>query len=273
MKKSIGKMLIGVLLFVGLMSALIPFIWMISTSLKDGAAVYRLPPEFLVRDPQWENYAYVFDKVPMLTYLANSVFVTLMVTLGTLITTVLAAFAFARLQFPGKDLIFTILIASMMVPGEVLIAPNFVTISKLGILNTRTALFLPWIASAFSIFFLREHFLGIPEDYYKAAKVDGASDLQYLWHIMLPNARSALVTIAILRVINSWNEFLWPLLMTNTPEMRTLPVGLSTFMTEAGGHYQYLMAYSSLVIIPVIIVFFIFRKKIMENIGKGGLKG
>lgn len=272
-KLNIKNSLATVILIIGALIAILPFIWMIITSLKDGGAIYKLPPEFWLKDPKWENYQYVASKVPMARYFINSLFVTIMITSLTLVTTILAAFAFSRLEFFGRDVIFTILISTMMVPGEVLIAPNFITLARLGLINTMTSLYLPWIASAFSIFFLRQYFLGIPEQLYYASKVDGASDFQYLIKIMVPYAKPALISIALLRVVNSWNEFLWPLLMVNTPDKRTLPVGLATFMTEAGAHYHWLMAYATVVILPIIILYILLYKYIIQGFVQGGIKG
>ena len=163
--------------------------------------------------------------------------------------------------------------ATMMVPSEVLIAPNFVTMTKLKLINTLPALYIPWIASAFSIFLLRQYFLTIPKELYNAAKIDGCSDFKYLIKVMVPYSKPALISIALLRIINSWNEFLWPLLMINQPEKRTLPVGLTTFMTEAGDQFNYLMAYSSLVIIPVIILYIFLEKHIIKGFSRSGIKG
>lgn len=273
MKKSVLLLAEWIFLLFGVALVLLPFLWMISTSLQEGPSIYQIPPRFFSGGLHWENYTHTLSKVPIVSYFLNSTLVSLMVTAGTLLTTILAAFAFSRCRFRGRDVLFTLVVATMMVPGEVLLAPNFMTITKLGLLNTRTSLYLPWIASAFSIFYLRQYFLSIPEELYRAAKADGASDARYLFHIMVPYAKPALISIALLRMINSWNEFLWPLLMVNQPEMRTLPVGLTTFMTEAGEHYQYLMAYASLVIIPIILIYLFLSKYILQGFARQGLKG
>ncbi len=268
-----GKGIVFAIVVIGALLSLVPFIWMISTSLNDGGAIYQLPPQFIPDKLHWENYSYVFEKVPMKHYFFNSIFVAFMVTIGTLITTILAAFALTRLNFKGRDVIFVLLVTTMMVPGEVLIAPNFVTLTKMGLLNKIPSLYIPWIASAFSIFMLRQYFLDIPEELYYSAKIDGCSDFKYLVKIMVPYSKPALISIALLRVINSWNEFLWPLLMVNSPEKRTLPVGLTTFMTEAGASYHYLMAYASLVIIPVVVLYLLLQKHIIQGFSRSGIKG
>lgn len=261
------------ILIAGCVITLLPFIWMLSTSFKGSGEIYILPPKFIPDTFNWGNYNEVFNRVPMKTYFINSLVVTFMVTIGTLITSVLAAFAFSRIRFKGRDIIFAILLGTMMVPGEMLIAPNFVTLSKLNLINTRPALYIPWLASVSSIFFVRQFFLTVPEELYHAAKVDGCSDFKYMIKIMVPFSKPALITVGLLKIIYSWNEFLWPLLMTSTPDKRTLPVGLTNFMTEAGAHYNLLMAYSSIVIIPIIGIYIFLQKYIMSGVTRAGIKG
>lgn len=274
MKKiKVFKIISYIILIIGSLIALLPFIWMLSTSLKSAGEIYVMPPKLIPNSFRYQNYQEVFRKVPIKTYFLNSLIVTLIVTIGTLITSILSAFAFSRLKFWGRDVLFAVLLGTMMVPGEMLIAPNFVTLSKLNLINTRPALYLPWLTSISSIFLLRQFFLTVPEELYYAAKVDGCSDFKYMLKVMVPFAKPALITISLLKIIYSWNEFLWPLLMTSTPEMRTLPVGLTNFMTEAGNHYNLLMAYSSIVIIPIIIIYVFLQKYIMDGVTRGGIKG
>ena len=262
-----------VLILIGAVITLFPFIWMISTSLKTGQQVYEMPPKLITTTPQFSNYLEVLKRVPFEKYFWNSVFVSLMVTIGTLVTSILAAFAFSRIKFFGRDVIFSIFLATMMVPGEVLVIPNYVTLARLGWINTRLALIAPWMVSVFAIFLMRQYFLGIPESYYYSAKIDGCNDFTYLWRIMVPLAKPAILTIALLKVIYSWNEFLWPLLVTNTPEMRTLPVGLAVFSTEAGTSYHLLMAAAAMIILPILILYFALSKHIINGAVKSGIKG
>ena len=252
---------------------LLPFVWMILTSVKPGNEVLLMPPRWLPSKIQWENYVKAFQAVPFMTYFKNSVIVTVCITSCELITTVLAAFAFARLEFKGKNLLFMLLVATMMVPGEILVIPNFVTLAKLGWINSYKALIAPWAASVFSIFLLRQQFASIPESYYKAARMDGCGDLRYLLTVMVPMSRSTLVSVALLKVINSWNSYLWPLIATNKKTMRTLPVGLAYFSTEAGVQYNTLMAFSLLIISPTLIVYALTQKYIIQGVSKNGLKG
>ena len=252
---------------------LLPFVWMILTSVKPGNEVLLMPPRWLPSKIQWENYVKAFQAVPFMTYFKNSVIVTVCITSCELITTVLAAFAFARLEFKGKNLLFMLLVATMMVPGEILVIPNFVTLAKLGWINSYKALIAPWAASVFSIFLLRQQFASIPESYYKAARMDGCGDLRYLLTVMVPMSRPTLVSVALLKFINSWNSYLWPLIATNEKTMRTLPVGLAYFSTEAGVQYNTLMAFSLLIISPTLIVYALTQKYIIQGVSKNGLKG
>lgn len=267
------RVISNIILILGCLITVIPFLWMISTSLKSGGEIYKLPLTFIPETILLENYPTVVNKVPMSQYAFNSIVVTSVITIGTIITSILAAFAFSRKKFFGRDIIFTLLLGTMMVPSEMLIAPNFVTISKLGLMNKLPALYVPWVASVFTIFLLRQFFLGIPEELYYAAKVDGCSDFKYMARIMVPLAKPGIITIAMIRIINSWNEFLWPLLMVSTPDKRTLPVGLAQFITEAGPNYNLLMAYSSIIILPVIVVYIFLQKYIIQGVSRSGIKG
>ena len=262
----------AVLIF-GAAFILLPFVWMISTSLKPDKEVLMMPPKWIPTVLQWKNYVDAFKAVPFFTYLKNSVIVTVLITSCELITTILAAFAFARLEFKGKNLLFMLLVATMMVPGEILIIPNFVTLAQLGWIDTYKAMVAPWATSVFSIFLLRQQFASIPESYYKAARMDGCSDLRYLLTVMVPMSRPTVVSIALLKIINSWNSYFWPLIATNSREMRTLPVGLAYFTTEAGTDYNTLMAFSLMIISPTIIVYLFTQKYIIQGVSKTGLKG
>lgn len=271
--KFISKGFIYLILIIGAAFILLPFIWMISTSLKPANEVLTVPPKWIPSAIKWENFKIAFQSAPFKRYFFNSVFVTIMVTVGELITTILAAYAFAKVDFKGKNIIFSLLIATMMVPGEVLIIPNFVTLSKLGWIDSYKALIIPWCGSIFAIFLLRQHFFSIPDELYYAAKIDGCTDFKYLWLIMVPIAKPAIITLVILKVIGSWNSFIWPLIMTNSEEMRTLPVALSNFSSEAGTDYHILMAAATMIILPMIILYIILQKHIISGVSKTGIKG
>lgn len=272
-KLKISKFFIYTILLLGCIITLLPFIWMLSTSLKSLNEVFIMPPEFIPKNPKFSNYKEVALQIPIARYFINSLIITIIVTIGTLISTILAAFAFSKLNFWGRDIIFSIMIGTMMIPGELMLIPNYITIAKLGWINTFKGLTIPWTISVFSVFLLRQFFLTIPNSLYYAAKLDGCSDLKYLWTIMVPISKPALLTIALLKIVNSWNEFLWPLIVTNIPTMRTLPVGIMNFTSEAGASYHLLMAATTIIILPILIIYFVLQKYIISGITKSGIKG
>lgn len=273
MTQRLAKFATYTILIFGAAFILLPFVWMISTSLKPDNEVLKMPPQWIPSVIQWKNYVDAFEAVPFFTYLKNSIIVTVLITSCELITTILAAFAFAQLEFKGKNILFLLLVATMMVPGEILTIPNFVTLAQLGWIDSYKAMVAPWATSVFSIFLLRQQFASIPQSYYKAARMDGCSDLRYLFTVMVPMSRPTIVSIALLKIINSWNSYLWPLIATNSREMRTLPVGLAYFSTEAGTDYNALMAFSLMIIMPTIIVYLFTQKYIIQGVSKTGLKG
>lgn len=272
-KKRIVNTFLYAILTIGALTMLLPFFWMISTSFKTAGQAVAMPPVWIPKDLQISNYEKALSMAPFGKYFLNSVLVTAISTTGELITTILAAFAFSRLEFYGKNVVFMLLISTMMVPGELLTIPNFVTLSKWQLINTYPSLFLPFLANVFSIYILKEAFEAIPDEIYYAAKVDGSSDWRYLWTVMVPMAKSSIVSIAILGIVGSWNSFMWPLIVTTEQSMRTLPVGLQAFTTEAGTQFELLMAASTIVVIPMIIVYLFLQKNIIEGLASGGSKG
>lgn len=272
-KDFILKFITYSILVAGAIFILLPFVWMVLTSVKPSKEVLQVPVKWFPSKIQWENYAEAFNSAPFFTYFKNSVIVTVLITCGELLTTILAAFAFSQLEFKGKQILFLILVATMMVPSEILVIPNFVTLAQFGWINTYKALTIPWCASIFSIFLLRQQFASIPSAYYRAAKMDGCKDLRYLFTILVPMSRPTIVSIALLKIINSWNSYLWPLIATNTNDMRTLPVGLAFFSTESGVKYNTLMAFSLMIVFPAFIVYLFTQKYIIQGVSKTGLKG
>ncbi|MCT0957221.1 carbohydrate ABC transporter permease [Weissella cibaria] len=267
------KILVYILLVLGALTMLLPFFWMVSTAFKTGFEVLQTPPTWLPKHFQWGNWVRAWQAAPFATYLINSVVVSLATTLGQLVTSILAAFAFAKLNFSGKKVLFTILLATMMVPGEMLIIPNFVTLSELHLVNTYGALIVPWLASFFAVFTLRQSFASVPDQLYYAARLDGASDWQFLWLILVPNAKSTITAIGLLQIIGSWNSFMWPLIVTNTEKMRTLPVGLQAFSSDSGVQYPELMAASTFVILPMVVMYLLLNKYVVAGISNTGIKG
>lgn len=250
-----------------------PFYWMISSSLKSGFEVIQTPPTILPENVMWSNYSTAFSMAPFGRYFINTIIVTVLSIVSTVVISILSAFAFSHLEFKGRDLIFSIFIASMMIPGEVLIVNNFKTISNLGMIDTYTSLFIPYAASVLYIYMLREFFLTVPKPLYYAAKIDGAGDWKFLWKVLVPIAKPSIITISILVGINSWNAFLWPLLVTNNENMRVLATGLTAFQSDAGNQYELLMAASSIITVPIVGVYVFLHKKIMNGISLGGTKG
>jgi len=269
-----------ILLFGALLVAF-PFLWMLSTSLKTTQETGASPPRLLPASPQWQNYPEAWstakkisgDTVTFTVYFRNSLIVAAAVTLGVLVTSILAAYAFANMHFRGRGVLFILFLSTMMIPFEVTLVPNIKTILSLGWHNTFLALMVPWMANVFSIFILRQFFKNIPHDYFEAAQIDGCGHWRYLWQIATPMAAPALVTITIFTFLGSWNAFLWPLLVTDAPRMRVVQVGLHILMSEESTNYNTLMAASAIVIIPVVVLYLILQRKFIEGVSGAGLKG
>ncbi|MFW6120367.1 MAG: ABC transporter permease subunit [Petrotogales bacterium] len=220
----------------------------------------------------WQNYVSAWNAAPFGRYYANTVFVAVTTTFLEIIFAAMAAFAFAKMDFFGKNFIFTLFLATMMVPGEVLLVPNFITLTVFGWIDTYYALIVPWVISVFAIFLIRQHFMTIPNELYDAAKIDGLSKWKFLWRIMVPLSKPAIITGALLKFVGSWNAFLWVLIVTKSPEYRTLPVGLQNFSSATGTEYNLLMAAATFSIIPVVILFLITQKYFIAGISRSGLK-
>jgi len=232
-----------------------------------------VPPTWIPKTFNFDNFVYAFQTAPFGRYFLNSIFVTLVVVVFTMLVTILAAFAFSRLDFPGRDLLFSFFISLMMVPFEMIVITNYATISDINLIDNPLGLIVPFTSSIFYTYILRNFFLAIPDTLYYSARIDGASNWQYLWRIMVPIAKPALFTIALLNAILSWNAFFWPYLIVNSPKNRTLPLGLYAFITDGGVRYERLMAAATIVVIPIIILFLVARNKIVEGVARGGLKG
>lgn len=267
------KILVYITLICGVIIIVFPFFWMISTSLKTLPEAIAVPPAYLPEKAQFINYRTALSSAPYLIYTLNSIFVALCTTIAVLITTVLAAFAFTRFEFRGKNLILALLIATLMIPGEMLIITNYQTMASLSLIDTRAALILPYMSSVFYIYLVMNFFISIPNELYLAAKVDGTSDLKYLWKVIVPISKPVLITVAILNIIGSWNAYLWPALIINSTSKRTLPFGLISYTSEAGTNYNLLMAASTIVIVPMIILFILSRKHVIGGLTKGAVKG
>ena len=255
----------------------IPFYWMLVTALKSDVELQNIPATLFPHHFQWSNFITAMDPkyARFDLFFRNTLIVGFFSTLGTIVTTILASFAFSRLKFRGRDFLFTLLLSTMMIPGEMLVITNYVTVSRFGWMDTFYALIIPFMTSIFYIFFLRQTFKQIPDELYYAAKVDGTSDFKYLWRIMIPIGSPTIITITILSALGSWNAYIWPNLVTNKTSMRLITNGLNTaFNRDGGGIASNLqMAASAIVTIPILIVFLILRKQIMRGVSRSGIKG
>ncbi|HNV92946.1 MAG TPA: carbohydrate ABC transporter permease [Candidatus Cloacimonas sp.] len=220
----------------------------------------------------WQNYVKAFNKVPFAIYFKNTILVSLFTLLGVLITSPLAAYAFARMEFFGRDFFFYLFLSMMMVPEPIYLVSSYVLLDKISWLDTYQALIVPWCVNIFTIFLFRQHFKSLPQELFDAAAIDGCSTFGMLWRIMLPLSKSVIATASIFSLIGSWNSFMWPLVMTNRPELRVLQVGLSYFNQEASTQTTLLMAASTFSIVPILILFFMAQKQIIASYAKAGLK-
>ena len=253
---------------------LLPFYWMVVTSFKDVREAMAYPPTWWPQKLIWQNYPRAWNEpeVSFTRYYFVSTWTTILATTGTLITSILAAYPFAKMRFYGSGLFFYLILATMMVPGEVLLIPKYIILNSLGWLDTYEALVVPWLASVFSIFLMRQFFRTIPDDLWDASQIDGAGRWRYLWLVMVPLSKPVLITSGLFSFIGTWNSLLWPLIVTSSAEMRTLMVGLQVFTSTAGSEYQLLMAASTFCILPVVVIFFFLQRFFIEGIARSGLK-
>lgn len=275
-KNGVGKALTYLALSVWAVVVLFPFYWMVLTSLKSyGAYNSEHVPAFFTLSPTLENYEQAFTAVPLGGYLLNTLIFAVITTAVMVVVSTLAAYAFARLQFRGRDLVFGLFLSMMMIPNELVVITNFVTITNLDMRNSFPGLILPSITSVFYIYLLKENFEQVPEELYKAAKVDGTSDLKYLWKVMVPICRPTIVTITILKLIECWNSYVWPRLITDDQAYFLVSNGIQQIREEGFGRENIpaMMAAVVVISVPLVLLFLAFRNKIMEGASRGGLKG
>lgn len=275
-KKRTLNTAIYILLGIWAIVVLFPFYWMVLTSLKSyGAYNSEWIPKLFTLDLTFENYSWAFKAVPLARYFLNTVIFTLATTAIMLVVTVLAAFSFSRLSFKGKDLAFTLFLSLMMIPSELVVITNYVTMTNLDLRNTFTGLILPSVASVFYIYLLKENFSQIPDELYYAAKVDGTSDFKYLCKVMIPICRPTIVTITILKVIECWNSYVWPRLVTDEQLYFLVSNGIQEIRENGFGrdNIPAMMAAVVVISVPLVVLFLVFRKKIMEGVARGGMKG
>lgn len=253
---------------------IIPFLWILSTSLKGDEQIFTIPPQWIPETLHWDNYAKVFERIPFLLYIKNSVIITVTVIIGTVLSSSIVAYAFACLDWPGKNVLFVIVLASMMLPAQVIMIPVFVIFKELGWLNSFKPLTIPAFfgGGAFNIFLLRQFFLSIPKSLIDSARIDGCSEFRIYWNIVLPNAKPALATVAILTFMFSWNDFLGPLIYLSDQAKGTIALGLGMFVGQYVTEWSLLMAASMLMMLPVLIIFFVFQKYFIQGFVMSGLK-
>lgn len=276
--------IVYILLIALALIVIFPFYWMIITSLKSNSEVEQINQTFFPSIVMWSNYVYVFDSFDFLKYMKNTIVVAIFSTVGTLITTIFAAFAFARLKFKGREPLFLVFLMTMMIPGEMMVISNYITVAAFGWIGTGQtltkaylAMIVPFLVSVFHIYLLRQNFKQIPNELYLAAKVDGKSDWKFLWRVMVPLAAPTLISITILKFMGTWNSYVWPNLVTNSDDFRLISNGLrgSSFTDADIGKtsYGYQMAATVLVTVPLFLLFVFFRKYIMRGVGRAGIKG
>ena len=283
----ISRGLLYTVLTVGAATSLAPFIWMIMTSLKSyrematrvfwpaslRLSTYSIPAGQRPIPDLFYNYVQAWNAAPFARYFGNSFLLASCTATGVLVTSTLAAYAFARLNFYGKNAIFVLFLATMMIPFEVTMIPNYITVSRLGWINTYWAMIVPWIASVFGIFLLRQFFATIPPDLYDAALLDGCGHFRFLTQIVLPLSKPALISVGLFNFLGSWNAFTWPLIVTREEKMYPIQVGLRYFVTESGTATQELMAAATITILPLVILYFFAQRQFIEGISTTGLKG
>ncbi|MEZ4397762.1 MAG: carbohydrate ABC transporter permease [Candidatus Krumholzibacteriia bacterium] len=288
----LGRGGLHLLLILAGLSMVMPFLWMVSTSFRSTLEITREPHRFLpeVFSPGYgepgsssegetrslgklvANYVEAWQSAPFGRYFFNTVYVALTCVLGVVVTSALAAYAFARMRFKGRDALFLLFLSMMMVPEPVYLVPSFIIIARLGWLDTYYALIVPWTVKVFSIFLLRQHFKTIPQDLFDAATIDGATRFSILWRIVMPLSKAILVTIVLFTIIGSWNSFLWPLVMTHSPAMRPIQIGLAAFSQEEGTEYGLMMAATTLSVLPLLVLYFFAQKQIIASLASSGLK-
>ena len=277
--QKIGKIIALVLVYAFLIfmaiAVLFPFYWMLNSSLKSLDEYRQSVPTFWPKKVLFSNYATAFTKANLGRLFMNTLYVGLVSTILSLVITVLSAFAFARLEFKGKNVLFAALLATMMIPGELFTITNYITVSNFGWKNTYTVLIVPFLVSVFYIYLLRQNFLQIPNELYLAAKVDGTSDIKYLWKVMIPLSLPTLISITILKMMGAWNSYIWPRLVANDEAHQMITNGLRNAFTETTGdvNYPVQMAAVAIVSLPLFLVFVFLRKYIMKGVSRSGIKG
>lgn len=273
MKLQSDKLLIHFLLILAVLMTIGPFLWMFLTSIKTYEEAIRIPPQIFPETPQWGNYNIILEKFPVGTLYFNTFFTVVVVVMGQVTISAMAAYAFARLRFPGRDIIFIAVLSLLMIPGQIYLIPHYNIMVKLRLTNTLPALFIPRLFNVFGVFLLRQFFLVLPKDFDDAAKIDGCNYFQIFYKIILPLSKPGLSALAILTSLWTWKELMWPIIVNRSIEKLTLSAGLAFLIGEHTTYYEQVMAGGILAIWPMIIIFFLFQKQFVAGLTMAGIKG
>lgn len=260
------------IMFIGLLVTVMPFLWMVSASFMNSGEASQFPPRFWPAHPSWKQYSQLFERLSMGRYFLNSVILASAVTLVSLLVNALAAFAFAKFAFRAKKAVFTFLLSTLFIPGQVTMMPVFLILKHMGLLNTYFGIIIPGMASIFGIFLIRQYLLTVPDSLLEAARIDGAGDLRIFWWLILPLAKPILAPLALFTFMGTWNDFLWPLIVLNKQEYYTLPVAIANLMGEHAPDPELMMAGSVITLLPIVLLFFFLQKYYIQGIFMGGVK-
>lgn len=272
-KIRIGKVMTYAALIILAVLMLLPFLWMVSASLKLDQDVFRVPIQWIPAEPRWSNFATIWTRIPFLTFFGNSLKLTVIITLLQLFTSSFAAYAFAKLKFPGRDWLFLAYIGSIAIPWQAYMVPQFIMMRRLDLVDTHTSLILLQAFSAFGVFLLRQFFISIPDEILDAARIDGMSEYGIFFRIMLPLSKPALATLTIFTSVAVWNDFMGPLIYLNSQSLKTIQLGLRMFIQQYGADYALIMAAALVSLVPVVILFVFLQRFFIEGIASTGVKG
>ena len=262
----------SIVLLIGSLIMVFPFVWMVLSSFKTVGDVYTYPPKWLPSEWNFNNFQQVFDMIPFWTYYGNSIFTSVVQTVLQIAISILAAYALTKLRFPGRNAMYTFLQSSMFVPTVVTIIPTFLVVSWLGLVNSYGGIILPQIMSAFTTMLIMSFFVSVPNELLEAARMDGCGYFKCLFKVMLPNSVSGITTAALFSFLGHWKSYQWPLIITNSTELRTLPIGLKFLVQESSSEYQVMMAAAMMAVVPVLIVYSIYEKQLVKSITLTGIK-
>ncbi|HEY68113.1 MAG: carbohydrate ABC transporter permease [Chloroflexi bacterium] len=273
-RKTVFAIFWYIVLGITAVAVMLPYIWMLSTSLKGSDEVFAYPPNWIPRTWRFQNYVEAWNAAPFGRYFLNSAVVALAVTIGQLITCSLAAFAFARMEFKGKDVMFALFLSTTMISTQVTLVPSYLVLKTLRWLDTYQALIVPFLANAFGVFMMRQYFMTLPRELEDAAKLDGCGRLRFLWQVLLPLSKPIVASQALFAFMGNWNSYLWPLIVTTSEHMRTLQIGLRYFVSQEGGtQWGIFMAATVFVSVPIVLFYLFVQKSFVEGIATTGLKG